>query len=104
MDYKELIGWLRRTVEYGDEEPREYCTNRCGRCEHCDQAATAIETLLAERDAAVKYIPRSCQTCKWWDIENGCVAPDNMGECLDLRELWQWRGPQKGSENDGQAR
>lgn len=94
MDYKELIDALRTSAECGDFTFAN---------ENYINAATAIETLLAERDAAVKYIPRSCQTCKWWDIENGCTAPDDMGQCLDLREVWQWRGPQEESENDGQA-
>lgn len=52
MDYNYIIEWLHYVVEYGNEDPQEYCTNRCGGCEVCNQAADTIETLLAERDAA----------------------------------------------------
>lgn len=109
MDYKDLIKLLRRTVEHGDEEPREYCTNRCGGCELCDQAADAIETLLAERDAAVKELRgicwccvngrpmgmigrlRSCTTCDYM-AERGMLGV--VGREKDCPH-WQWRGPQK---------
>lgn len=88
MDYKELIRILR------DEDRGDVL-------DWVDDAADAIETLMEERDAAVEYIPRNCQTCKWWDIDKGCTAPDDMGQCLDLREAWQWRGPQKEGGGDG---
>lgn len=112
MDYKYLIKLLRRTVEHGDEEPREYCTNRCGGCELCDQAADAIETLLKERDAAVEDLRGSCWCCsngKPWEKagplskmicckhmkEWGAVAISGKAcKC----QYWQWRGPQEGGD------
>lgn len=88
MGYKELIKNLRVEGWFQEEK-----FGRNTLSDELSKAATAIETLLAERDAAEKYIPRICQTCKWWDVDEGCIAPAHMGECLDLRELWQWRGP-----------
>lgn len=110
MDCKYLIKLLRCTVEHGDEEPREYCTNRCGGCEMCDQAADAIETLLLERDAAVEELRGIC-----WCCANGRPMRTNAGiyskitTCEHLAErgilgcagreekcqYWQWRGPQQ---------
>ena len=55
-------------------------------------AATAIETLLAERDAAVRDLtevcednPDVCHLCKHLP----CVDKNGKGYCLG----WQWRGP-----------
>lgn len=79
MDYKELIDRLREK-------------NGC-HCE-CLRAATAIEALLAERDAAVEDLMMvgHCKTC-------GSITPwcaDNPDSC----EGYVWRGPQKGENND----
>lgn len=98
MDYKEVLEQLRDIILHGDEHPAEYCTNRCGGCDACDKAIEAIETLLAERDAAVADIPIRCYKCKYYDI------PDKeppCGECIELggsENNWQWRGPQKGND------
>ena len=88
MDYKELIEKLR---------------NKCGcNCE-CLQAATAIETLLAERDAAVNllhgacyacinkethYYKEPCSLCKWGGMRH--TVP-----IAKLQDSWKWRGPKK---------
>lgn len=83
MDYKELINKLRYSRVCSDD---------------IAEAATAIETLLAERDAAMKFIPKVCSACKHWDAGE-CNAPIAGGECVfNLRQAWQWRGPQKGGE------
>ena len=98
MVYKELIEWLRRVVEHGDETPQEYCTNRCGGCEVCDQAADAIEALLGERDAAVEELRGYCRACVYARTNK---ADYPCSECKHLicgtQEIdgWQWRGPQK---------
>lgn len=80
MDYKELVDKLRE---------KDGC-----HCE-CIQAADAIETLLAERDAAVRDLtkvcednPDACHLCKHLP----CVDKDGNGHCLGF----VWRGPQKG--------
>lgn len=54
--------------------------------------ASAIEVLLAERDAAVNALRgvADCTSCKFYDgYHPEC---DNCGAFL---EEWQWRGPQK---------
>ena len=90
MDYKELI----ERLEYQAASIRDRNIFR--------DAATAIETLLAEREAAVKDIERCCATCKHFLIfHNGCT-PDydcDNPECKNISGVnagWQWRGPQKG--------
>lgn len=101
MDYKELIEWLRRTVERGDEEPREYCTNRCGGCEMCDQAADAIEALLAERDAMKSDLLalRTCSTCANAEENSGRGKPCAFGPVC-TGQYWEWRGTQKEAMRD----
>lgn len=80
MDYKELVDKLRE---------KDGC-----HCE-CIQAADAIETLLAERDAAVADLTTlgqdsgdSCHLCR----NLPCVNENGEGHCLGF----VWRGPQKG--------
>lgn len=99
MDCKELIEWLRLTVEHGDENPNEYCTNRCGGCEVCDQAVEAIETLLAERDAAVEALSDRphYSTCKYGEKCDYVSVITGFPDCYSCNE-WEWRGPKKGDD------
>lgn len=96
--YKELLEQLRNIVNHGDEQPAEYCTNRCGGCDACDKSIDAIETLLAERDAAIADIFQSsdslCNVCKYFpdDFSPICFSCTQIG---GLNNNWQWRGPQK---------
>ena len=91
MDYKNLIEQLRNVFQKDGYELEQSV---------CESAASAIETLLMERDAAVKYIPKVCYTCKHWNA-GGCNAPITGGKCeFNLRQAWQWRGPQKGESHD----
>lgn len=61
-------------------------------------AEADLARVTAERDALLKYVPRECNTCKYWHRPEGtswCDAPEE-GPCHAItRELWQWRGPQK---------
>lgn len=52
MDYKELIDELRMVASLDSD---------CYDCNQCVKAATAIETLLAERDAARADLMRRCR-------------------------------------------
>lgn len=87
MDYKELIERLKKQGSITTCKTRTICND-------CSDAATAIETLLAEREAAVEYIPKNCNTCRYW-YDGGCVAPlELFGGCdFGVRQAWQWRGP-----------
>ena len=105
MDYKELIEELRMVASWDGV---------CCDCNHCIDAATAIETLLAERDAAVEDLRGMCWCCvhgKPWDEAGplskmtGCeklskigVLARGGGKCKCL--YWEWRGPQKGKNHD----
>lgn len=83
MDYKELIRKLRK---------KDGCN-----CE-CLEAATAIETLLAERDALMKDVVR-CDTCLhvkecyFNELRRADCAQSNRGH-------WKWRGPKKGDAHE----
>lgn len=97
MDYKELIEQLRFTQE----------SNTSILLCLCADAATAIETLLAKRDAAVEELRGICWCCvngkKWgkapsWSKMTTCEHLKEQGilargggksKCL----YWKWRGP-----------
>lgn len=98
MDYKELIEELRMVASWK-------CSD-CYDCNQCIKAANAIETLLAERDAAVEMLRGECHACKqntgWHNTGKcvGCVhetAPMNLPG-LKKTDNWEWRGPQSGEE------
>lgn len=98
MDYKYIIDWLRRVVEHGDEDPQEYCTNRCGGCEVCDQAADAIETLLAERDAAVECLSHGGSRCGCCAYNYHSIHDSPCKHCKEtggMSDYWEWSGLQK---------
>ena len=80
MDYKELIDELRMVASWNISD--------CYDCNQCVKAATAIETLLAERNAAVADVQKNCNTCCWWHdgLYGGCD--------FSVRQAWKWRGPQ----------
>lgn len=56
-----------------------------------------LARVMAERDAAIKYIPHDCDTCKHWrpKTETPCGAPGKSPCEYRKRQLWQWRGPKK---------
>lgn len=87
MDYKKLI---ERLNAYSAEHQ---CHGGI-----TAEAADAIETLLAERNAAVADIQKNCNTCRWWH-DGGCCAPLELyGGCdFSVRQAWEWRGPQNSS-------
>lgn len=85
MEYKELIKRLR-------------ASNRDALVSS-DECAEAIETLLAERNAAVNDLAlcKSCATCKFKEkvsLNHPCsscgIIRPSMGPAK-----WEWRGPQK---------
>lgn len=83
MDYKELI---RRLDDCGEFDG-----------DLLDDAAEAIETLLAERDAAMEdlRLVADCTSCKWHPFDSSCDACLECS-CENENVAWQWRGPTKG--------
>lgn len=83
MDYKELIETLRG---------KDGCN-----CE-CLKAADAIETLLAERDAAVEDLSKRPHpsTCKYGEHCDYISVITGRPDCYSCHE-WEWRGP-RGNE------
>lgn len=103
MDYKELIERLKyygTTYAIGENLGREID----GTEEVMADAATAIETLLAERDAAVSMLHGECRACKHnagWHNVGKCTTckHETDGPLLpkDQRgDNWEWRSPKKG--------
>ena len=91
MDYKELIELSQKAA---NEWRGDHTFYQAGVL--IDSLCTAIETLLAERDAAVEDLKSfadmgdACHLCKHLP----CVQ--EHGRCIG----WEWRGPQKGDEHD----
>lgn len=78
MDYKELIYRLRYKMVCSDD---------------IAEAATAIETLLAEREAVVAEMHGRCIKCKHFSVgilDYPCTDCRYEGGANDH---WQWRGP-----------
>lgn len=86
MDYKELIELLREK-------------NNCDVLDYVDDAATAIETLLEERDAAVEDLKGRCGVCKHRGV---CLFDEQhrIGCAVSNGGHWEWCGPQKGDGHD----
>lgn len=83
-DYKEIIEAMRST-----DVKVVFCRSL--------DAADAIETLLAERDAAVENLaesPRS-STCKHGEHCDFISVITGRPNCYSCHE-WEWRGPQEG--------
>lgn len=83
MDYKELIRLLR------DE-------SNCDVLDYIDDAATAIETLMAEREAALSKCRGECDECAHADRDaDDFPCCDCCYACMDWdkSDHWKWRGP-----------
>lgn len=89
MDYKKLVEDLRR-----EAVNQQIVIWKVGPWSELEKAANAIETLLAERDAAVKDIAKNCVLCSHFR------NPNDSGICFDCwhvhgtSENWEWRGQQ----------
>lgn len=99
MDYKELIERLKyygTTYAIGDNLGREIN----GSDDLMLTAATAIETLLAERDVAVEEMHGRCIKCNHFSVgflDYPCTDCRYEGGANDH---WKWRGPQKENKED----
>lgn len=87
MDYKEMIEQLRK-------HHQSWAAYRDLELAHAlEDAITAIETLLAEREAAVEEMHGRCSKCKHFSVgilDYPCA--DCRYEC-GANDHWQWRGP-----------
>lgn len=83
MDYKELIELLRDK-------------SNCDVLDYVDDAATAIETLLEERDAAVEIISRGEKRCRACIYNDHGIRDFPCCRCREtggMTDYWEWRGP-----------
>lgn len=114
MDYKELIEQHRSLANRWENGEQLLLNGELRLQDALRDAATAIETLLEERDAAVEDLRGMCWCCthgKPWDAAGplskmtGCeqlskigVLARGGGKCKCL--YWKWRGPQKGEGHE----
>lgn len=87
MDYKELIEYNALI------EDMRAAADVTGVCEvELNDAATAIETLLAEREALMELIYGKCELCI---NRRKCLFDDEARRDCALNKCrnWQWRGP-----------
>lgn len=90
MDYKAMISARRREAINLRENRGQYTL-----ATEFEEDANAIETLLAERDAAIADIERDCKTCIHYKSNTrGHIPCDVMDICI-FSDHWQWCGPQK---------
>lgn len=94
MDYKELIEKLKYSAPHN-------CTWLQLRNRMLD-AATAIETLLAERNTAISLLRETnwCAGCIHFRGLKGC-ANNAMSLCCEGNDHYQFFAPGKGDKNDG---
>lgn len=87
MDYKELIENLKKVTAGLQEDDAPKCAAVC------EEAATAIETLLAEREAAIEMLNGMCHACKHSERDFGDDLCRYCYEGGGMSDNWQWRGP-----------
>lgn len=106
MDYKIYVNKLRKAAAVL-EKYRPGLTSMISAFYKC---ACIIETLLAERDAALNDLRGMCWCCingqRWEKSKNlvtcehlkqqGILAAGGSRKC----EYWQWRGPKKEADNE----
>lgn len=103
MDYKKQIADLLVEALY----QRSRFSREMLACE-LEGAAASIETLLAERDAAVEDLRGNCEFCAnrgsipaGYFSSASCKYSQEWGTTGDVCPHWQWRGPQKGGTDHG---
>ena len=100
MDYKEPIEQLKNIrFLYADDGLK--CASIC------KDAATAIETLLAERDAAIEFLKSTKNRCGSCAYNYHSVYDYPCKHCKEtggMSDYWKWRGPQKEGSQDDQQR
>lgn len=93
MDYKVLLDKLRGFI-YWSEEHYHYIHPAI-----FDEAATAIETLLAERKVLLESIHGDCDECVESKTSptcppcNWCCYNLNHHRSTPSADNWKWRGP-----------
>lgn len=94
-DYKALIAELRFLSSI---VPEDMCDSD-GK-DALEKAAAAIETLLAERDAAVEMLRGECRACKhnsvWHNVGKCCTCTHETAGALipkdQCTDNWEWKG------------
>lgn len=87
MDYKELIDKLRGEAFFIRVNGLDGWSTGFSR------AADVIETLLEERDAAIREIAKGCDNCKYSDLY---AEEEPCRNCHVNFSKWEWCGPMKG--------
>lgn len=92
MSYKKLIDKFRITADRWEQGEQLLLTGELRLQDAMRDAADAIETLLAERNALLgreKSEKGICKCCKY----KGCLASsENCFKCLNGEDKWEWHG------------
>lgn len=94
-DYKEMIERFRSFADRWEHGEQLLLNGELRLQDALRDAATAIETLMAERDAAVEGLAKRPHpsTCKYGEHCDYISAITRRPDCYSCDE-WQWRGPQ----------
>lgn len=97
MGYKELVEELRGfTYWLGQSGPESHDIYP----PICDSAATAIENLLEERDAAIEELRKQrCGSCKYANLDATEYPCSGCGDTGVLSDKWEWRGAKLDEED-----
>lgn len=98
MDYKEQIEELRFLSGH---VPEQMC-DADGK-DPLEKAADAIETLLAERDAAVEHLSHGGSRCNCCAYNYHSIHDYPCKHCKEtggMSDYWEWRGPQKEDKHE----
>lgn len=103
MDYKGMIEQIRSFADRWKHGEQLLLNGELRLQDALRDAATSLEALLAERDAAVTLMHGECFACKNKSIhysDEPCSlckwgAMRSMVPVVTLQDSWEWRGPQK---------
>lgn len=93
MDYKELIDELEYEADYQREVSEDFDL-----ADSLQLAATAIETLLAERDAAVEHLSHGGSRCDCCAYNYHSIHDYPCKHCKEtggMIDYWEWSGTKK---------
>ena len=101
-------GEMMAAIVFASNEKRTQTETILHQSDVIELLVGALRDALAERDAAIKDIPRACGYCKYWDYppvignsEDGTIVIYCEKECHNISGVntgWEWRGVRKNGD------